>query len=268
MLFMGQDTSLVGVSGATGATSRAIGFVASLVLLVFAVSPRLSGIFLLVPEEVAGSLLTFTAAFMISGGMEIMLSRKIDTRAVYVVGVSTLLAMSEKVFPAYFRALPKPIQTFTSSPLALGLTFAIGLTLIFRLGTLQSREIKWTDSTASINSINAFLQDQAKAWRIPEAIIEACGDHATRIIQYVLGAHFSGREGTLRASYNGVIYNGSHADRIPESRRRQELVASEFENEESAAWVGLQHFLRGLAVERQQVKTKAGQIIIRLFYAV
>ena len=113
---------------------------------------------------------------MISGGMEIMLSRKIDTRAVYVIGVSTLLAMSEKVFPAYFRALPKPIQTFTSSPLALGLTFAIGLTLIFRLGTLQSREIKWTDSTASINSINAFLQDQAKAWRIPEAIIEACGE--------------------------------------------------------------------------------------------
>ncbi|MFY9986568.1 MAG: solute carrier family 23 protein [Chthoniobacterales bacterium] len=271
---MSIGPSLVGVSGATGATSRAIGFVASLVLLVFAVSPRLSGIFLLVPQEVAGSLLTFTAAFMISGGMEIMLSRKIDTRAVYVIGVSTLLAMSEKVFPAYFRALPKPIQTFTSSPLALGLTFAIGLTLIFRLGTLQSREIKWTDSTASINSINAFLQDQAKAWRIPEAIIEACGDHATRVIQYVLGAHFSGREGTLRASYNGVdlrleiIYSGSHADRIPESRRRQELVASEFENEESAAWVGLQHFLRGLAVERQQVKTKAGQIIIRLFYAV
>ena len=271
---MSIGPSLVGVSGATGATSRAIGFVASLVLLVFAVSPRLSGIFLLVPQEVAGSLLTFTAAFMISGGMEIMLSRKIDTRAVYVIGVSTLLAMSEKVFPAYFRALPKPIQTFTSSPLALGLTFAIGLTLIFRLGTLQSREIKWTDSTASINSINAFLQDRAKAWRIPEAIIEACGDHATRIIQYVLGAHFSGREGTLRASYNGVdlrleiIYNGSHADRIPESRRRQELVASAFENEESAAWVGLQHFLRGLAVERQQVTTKAGQIIIRLFYAV
>jgi xanthine permease XanP len=79
---MSIGPSLVGVSGAT---SRAIGFVASLVLLVFAVSPRLSGIFLLVPQEVAGSLLTFTAAFMISGGMEIMLSRKIDTRAVYVI---------------------------------------------------------------------------------------------------------------------------------------------------------------------------------------
>jgi hypothetical protein len=30
----------------------------------------------------------------------------------------------------------------------------------------------------------------------------------------------------------------------------------------------LQHFLRGLAVDRQQLKTQAGQIVIRLFYAV
>jgi len=59
-----------------------IGFATSLVLLVFAFSPRLAGIFLLVPEEVAGSLLVFTASFMISGGMQIMLSRTIDTRAV------------------------------------------------------------------------------------------------------------------------------------------------------------------------------------------
>lgn len=271
---MSIGPSLVGVSGATGATSRAIGFAASLVLLVFAVSPRLSGIFLLVPQEVAGSLLTFTASFMISGGMEIMLSRKIDTRAVYVIGVSTLLAMSEKVFPDYFRSLPDPVQTFTASPLALGLTFAIGLTLIFRFGTHKSGEIKWTDSTASINSVAAFLRDQAKAWRIPEAIIETSTDHAIRIIQYVKEAQFSGREGTLRASYNGVdlrleiIYEGRHAERIPGSRYHQEPVAIEFENEESAAWVGLQNFLRGLAVDSQQARTRAGQMIIRLLYGV
>ena len=88
------------------------------------------------------------------------------------------------------------------------------------------------------------------------------------------GAHSSRREGTLRTSYNGVdlrleiIYDGSPAERIPGSRPRQDAVTSEFENEESAAWVGLQHFLRGLDVGRQQLKTQGGQIIIRLSYAV
>jgi hypothetical protein len=58
------------ISGATGATSRVIGFAASVVLLAFAFSPKLSDFFLLVPQEVAGSLLVFTASFMISGGMQ------------------------------------------------------------------------------------------------------------------------------------------------------------------------------------------------------
>jgi xanthine permease XanP len=42
---MSIGPSLVGVSGATGATSRVIGFAASIVLLAFAFSPRLSGFF-------------------------------------------------------------------------------------------------------------------------------------------------------------------------------------------------------------------------------
>ena len=271
---MSIGPSLVGVSGATGATSRAIGFAASAVLLIFAFSPRLSGAFLVVPQEVAGSLLVFTASFMISGGMQIMLSRKIDTRAVYVIGVSTLLAMSENVFPAYFRALPQAIQTFTASPLALCLTFAVGLTLLFRFGTRQSGEIKWTDSKESIDSTLAFLQTRAKTWSVPPDVIELSSDHVTRVIQYILEEDSSRREGVLRASFNGVDlrleigYDGRHAGQIPDARQPHVLLENELENEESTAWVGLQNFLRSLAVDRQQLKTQAGQTIIRLFYAI
>lgn len=92
---MSIGPSLVGVSGATGATSRVIGFAASVVLLAFAFSPQLSGFFLLVPSEVAGSLLVFTASFMISGGMQVMRSRPVDTRAVFVIGVSTALYVAK-----------------------------------------------------------------------------------------------------------------------------------------------------------------------------
>src|SRR5260370_6276785 len=66
---MSIGPSLVGVSGATGATSRVIGFAASIVLLVFAFSPRLSGFFLLVPQEVAGSLLVLNLSLMMSSRM-------------------------------------------------------------------------------------------------------------------------------------------------------------------------------------------------------
>src|SRR5689334_24046650 len=114
---MSSGPSLVGMSGATGATSRVIGFAAAAVLLAFGFLPKISGSFLLVPEEVAGSVLVFTASFMISGGMQIMLSRPIDTRAVYVIGVPTLLALSESVFPVYFQDLPAVLRSFTGSRL-------------------------------------------------------------------------------------------------------------------------------------------------------
>ena len=203
-----------------------------------------------------------------------MLSRKIDTRAVYVIGVSTLLAMSENVFPAYFRALPHAIQTFTASPLALCLTFAVGLTLLFRFGTRQSGEIKWTDSKESIDSTLAFLRTRAKAWSVPGDVIELSSDHVTRVIQYILEEDSSRREGVLRASFNGVDlrleidYEGRRAEQIPDARQPHVLLENELENEESTAWVGLQNFLRSLAVDRQQLKTQAGQTIIRLFYAI
>jgi NCS2 family nucleobase:cation symporter-2 len=100
---------------------------AAVVLLIFAFSPKLSGIFLMLPPEVAGSLLVFTASFMISGGMQVILSRPADTRSVYVIGISTLLALSINVYPKYFQDLPTAVRSFADSSLILCLTAALGL---------------------------------------------------------------------------------------------------------------------------------------------
>jgi xanthine permease XanP len=265
---------VVGVSAATGATSRYIGFTASLLLLVFASSPRLSGLFLVVPENVAGSLLVFTASFLISSGMEIMLSRSVDTRAVYVIGVSTLLALSEKVFPDYFRALPPAVQSLTASPLALGLMFAIALTLIFRLGTRQTAQTAWSESADAAGTAVAFIQSKTKAWNLAATLIETSTAHTGEVIRYILTKHLSWPEGRLRLTNNGVelgieiSYQGSRTSHVPASREAPIPIANELENEEGPAYAGLQNFLRSLAVDRHQIKTRNGEVSVRLFYAI
>ena len=103
---MSISPSMVGISTVTGATSRSIAFVAAAYLLILGISPRLAGSFLLIPPEVAGSIMVFTSTFLIMSGMQLMLSGPIDPRAIYVIGISTLLALSENVFPDYFRRLP------------------------------------------------------------------------------------------------------------------------------------------------------------------
>ncbi len=181
---MSISPSLVGISSVTGATSRVIAFAASGVLVVIAVSPKLAGLFLLIPPEVAGSLLVFTASFMISGGMQIMLSRPIDTRGVYVISLSTLLALSENVFPAYFRNLSATARSLTDNPLAFGLTAAILLTLLFRVGTRQRGETEWTGSAEAIEAALDFVRRKAREWKVPAGTISVAATQAHNIMAF------------------------------------------------------------------------------------
>ncbi len=271
---MSSGPSLVGMSGATGATSRTIGFAAAVVLLAFGFLPKVPGFFLLVPQEVAGSLLVFTASFMITGGMGVMLSRSIDTRAVYVIGISTLLALSESIFPAYFRDLPGAVRSFTSSPLALSLSAAVVLALLFRFGMRQAAATAWNDSEGAIASAIAFLREKAQGWKVTSALIETSASHAGEVIDYIVRHHSHPSKGTLRCVYNGlelrvdISYRGSPETRLPKIRQLHAAVPGELEDEEAAAYVGLRNFLQGLAVDRQEIKARKTDVVVRLFYAV
>jgi xanthine permease XanP len=271
---MSTGPSAVGISGATGATSRVIGFAASLILVIFGFLPKVSGFFLLVPPEVTGSLLVFTASFMISGGMQIMLTRPIDTRAVYVIGVPTLLALSESVFPTYFQDLPRTVRSFANSPLALSLGAALVLSLVFRLGTKQGIATVWNDSDAAIASAVAFLREKVQGWKISVALVDTITAQVREVIDYIVKHHSHYSEGTLRAIYNGlelrvdITYRGSPTTHLPGLRRVHAPIHGELEDEEAAAYVGLRNFLQGLAVDRQQIKAKKTSVVVRLFYAV
>ncbi|MBX6743724.1 MAG: hypothetical protein IRY87_16945 [Acetobacteraceae bacterium] len=273
---MSVGPSLVGVSGATGATSRVIAFAAAAILLGIGCSPKLAGAFLLVPPEVAGSLLVFTSCFMITGGMTIMLSRPADTRAVYVVGISTLLALSENVFPDYFRALPPAVQTITASPLALGLIAALLLTLVFRIGTRQVAETTWTGEERSTNAAIAFLRAQAAGWKLNRHIAETSAAEVQEILGYIARAHRDPLMGSLRAIQDGVElrieirYRGNHVPRLagigavaPPARPSGDPL----EDEEATAYVGLRDFVGSLTAERKEVRRQGGGIVLRLAYA-
>jgi xanthine permease XanP len=271
---MSTAPSLVGISKATGATSRVIAFASSAVLLAIALSPRLAGLFLLVPPEVAGSLLVFTATFMISGGMEIMLSRPVDTRAIYVIGISTLLALSENVFPAYFHELRPVVRSLTGNPLAFGLTTAIVLTLLFRAGMRQRGETTWTRSGASMTAAIDFLRDKAEGWKVPAATAAIAIAQTQEIMAFFAKVHPLDAGGELQVSFNGldlgigVVCHGGHRPALPETTPTPALPQSEIENEEAAAFLGLRDFLRSLIADRKSVEQQVGRVRISFLYAV
>ncbi|MFO0991842.1 MAG: solute carrier family 23 protein [Hyphomicrobiales bacterium] len=264
--------SLVGISGATGATSRVIAYAAAAFLVVFAASPKLSGFFLTVPTEVAGPLLVFTACFMIAGGMEITVSRPLGTRGTYVVGIAILLALGQDMFTDYFNALPAIVKSFTGSMLAVGLIAAIVLSLLFRFGARQRKSLPWSSALDTLSGAVDGLRAQTKIWSIPSGIADLAVSEAREVMEFVRDNHMLKPDATLETSYDGislqarVIYQGTEAAKLPPLRSVHLSEAVELGNEEEAAFAGLRHFLHHMAADRKEIDAKDGQVVIRLTY--
>jgi hypothetical protein len=94
--------------------------------------------FLILPQPVIGASMVFTASFMIAGGVQIIVSRNIDSRATYVVGVSLLLGLAREIFPAYFKLASPLLHLFTGSMMSIGVMSAFLINLIFRIGATRS----------------------------------------------------------------------------------------------------------------------------------
>ncbi|HEY1299543.1 MAG TPA: hypothetical protein VGF07_03550, partial [Stellaceae bacterium] len=215
-----------------------------------------------------------TASFMITGGMQIMLSRPAGTRGVYVIGISTLLALSENVFPNYFRALSPLAHSLASSPLALGLTAAIVLTLAFRFGARQRMETSWSADAAAQTAALGRLRDRALEWKVARDVAETAVAQAQAVLGYIRSANAEEPEGILSASYNGIelridiAYDGPHVPATLPSGERAPPEAGDLDNEEAAACAGLCDFLMSLAADRKLVRRRRGRITVRLSYAV
>jgi len=269
---MSVSPTLVGISAATGATSRAIAFAAAAVLFVIGCSPKLVGVFMLVPPEVAGSLLVFTACFMIVGGMTIILSRTTDLRGNFIIGISTLLALSETAFPEYFQHLSPAVRTITSSPLSLGLAVALVLTLLFQLGIRQLAKIEWSGTDESTAAALAFLRATQKTWNIASRTVESSVADIGNVLAYIVSARAHSADGIVAIVYNGIeivvdVRSRSNASvQLPSRIVPAAPVEGELDNEESVAYVGLQHFIKGLTADRKEIHRDGDTVIARLYY--
>ncbi len=271
---MSTAPSLVGVSSSTGATSRVIGFAAAGILFLVAFSPKIASLLLLVPHEVAGALLVFTSSFMIAGGMEIMLSRHSDTRTVYVIGISTLLALSHAIFPAYYQGLPKALHSLSGSALALGLIAAILLTLLFRIGAGKRATIPWRTWDRQLpDAAVAALRGHAEGWKIPADVLETATGNVTDLLRYLARVHEYALAGTIGARFDGqefsldILYAGERLAPLPSAHEPSAPAGMDvLDNEESAAVLGLKNFLRGMSADHKQLRLRRNRVRVRLRY--
>lgn len=170
---LGQSTSSsnIGLSIATGATSRAIAYAMGAILFVMAFCPLLGAVFAIMPKPVMGATLIFALSFMIMAGVQIIMSRMIDARKTFVVGISMIFGLSVDIIPGAFSDLPHSIQPIFSSSLSLAAISAVILNLLFRIGIAEKASLELTPGVDFSDRIFQFMEQQGGAWGARREVI-------------------------------------------------------------------------------------------------
>jgi xanthine permease XanP len=185
---MGQSTSSanVGLSIATGATSRRIGFACGGILILLAFVPKLAVLFAIMPNPVIGALLLFTVCFMIVAGVQIITSRMMDSRKTFVVGVSVVLGLSVDMLPGAYQSVPALFVTAFGSSLSVTTLSALLLNLLFCIGIAQRAKLQIDPRADSSEQIFLFMEKQGGVWGARREVIDRAKAAMNEFVEAVI----------------------------------------------------------------------------------
>jgi xanthine permease XanP len=230
---LNASTANIGLSGATGVTSRRIAYATGGIFIALAFLPKLSGLLAAMPRPVMGAALMFVAAFIIVSGLQIVNSRLLDARRTFVIGLSFVIAIAVDISPAYFRALPASVQPLFSSSLVVGMLAAILLNLIFRIGVRKVQNLVLPVGRVDPAALVQFMEENGASWGARRDVIEHASFNLTQSIETISEGCDPQGPLEITASFDEfsldvlVSYAGKPLE-LPEKRpTNEEIMASE-----------------------------------------
>ena len=200
----GQSTSSsnIGLTIATGATSRVVALSTGVILIVLAFCPKLSGIFAVMPPPVVGATLIFAVGFMIVAGIQIIMSRMLDARKTFVIGLSIIFGLMVDMLPEPFMDLPSWLQPVFSSSLSAAAISALVLNLIFRIGVKSSASLRLPPGSRHGHALTAFMERQGGAWAARPEIVKRAAAATAEYVEATGGPDALGGPVNVTASFD------------------------------------------------------------------
>lgn len=163
----------VGLSVATGVTSRVVAFYVGGLYIAMAFLPQVTGFFSIMPKPVMGAAMVFMVSFMIISGFQMMTSRMIDIRRTFVIAVALIFGMSVDIFPGLYQHAHPWLQPLVNSSLAFSTVLAILLNLIMRIGISRHANLEVIPGTDVATDISRFMDNQGAAWGARREVIQS-----------------------------------------------------------------------------------------------
>ena len=124
----------VGVAFTTGAVARRIGYVTAGILLTLSFFPRMLDILQSMPSPVTRAMSVFVACFNLTLGLQIALSRVLDVRRSFVIGLPLLFGMSIVLTPDLYKQAPDFLQPLLAVPMVATVILAVVANFLMSIG--------------------------------------------------------------------------------------------------------------------------------------
>lgn len=224
------SSSNVGVSLATGVTSRWIGFSAGTIFIVCAFFPAIATTFVVLADPVKGAVLIFAACFMIVTGLQLVMTRMLDARKIFVVGAAIAAGLSVDMLPEIYRNVPPALQAFTTSSFSFAVVVAVVLNLIFRIGIARRVTLELSPGDDRPEKVVRFLHDWGAAWGTRTDVMDRVTTALTEFVDIAAPMDLAGHRIRINARFDQfrldiyLLYGGDPID-LPETAPNIENIA-------------------------------------------
>ncbi|SHE84601.1 Xanthine/uracil permease [Kaistia soli DSM 19436] len=155
----------IGLAHASAVTSRVVGLATAVLLLAVAFLPQVTLALTLIPTPVIGAIELYAAAFLMAAGIDLIASRELDTRGIFVVGLSLLGGVTVLLMPGLAERAHPALRHLVGSGFIVTGVIAILLNLIFRLGIRRQISVKLAaDGPPVPIQITDFIEEAGGAW--------------------------------------------------------------------------------------------------------
>lgn len=164
----------IALAYATRCTSRYIGLVAAGLLALAAFLPQLTLALTLTPAPVLGAIGLYAACFLMVFGMELAMSRAIDSRTIFAVGLSLGGGIAVMQMPELVQQAPEALRFLLGEGFVITGLVVILLNLVFRIGTSQEAKhsLKGVDPQQLQHEIIGFVESQGAIWGARRPIVQ------------------------------------------------------------------------------------------------
>jgi len=187
----GVSSANIALAHATGSTSRYIGLAVAALLALAAFMPQVTVALTLIPTPVLGAVELYAAAFLIVSGMELVASRALDSRAIFMVGLSISAGLAIMLLPGLATHAPASLQFLLGSGFVVAGFFAVLLNLLFRLGSSQRAQISLDGSAATARAVTEFVETRGAAWGARRDVVQRAALAALEAAEAIERSHGS-----------------------------------------------------------------------------